>query len=381
MWTLFALAGLAAAAPLHFVPHTVATGLKGGYQVVAADINHDGKPDLIALASGMTDLVWYENPSWTRHVIASGFTGMINCAAYDLDGDGIPEIVLASGFRGPGVPPEEGNSGVLTLLEHQGDPSGPWKATLLTRLPASHRLRWTPIAKKPVLIAVPLTAAEARPPNFFGHVPITLFDPATWASKIMSLDEEGVVHGVFVTDWERGGENDILIAGFNGIHRYHREANGTWSRHAIAAGNPAGWPHGGSSDVAAGHLGNRRFLCAIEPWHGEQVAVYTGNKHWRRQVIDSTLVDGHTIVTGDFDASGNDTIVAGFRGGARSVYLYRAADSRGENWTREVLDDGGMGAAACAVADLNGDSRPDIACIGSGTANLKWYENAERSSK
>jgi hypothetical protein len=25
--------------------------------------------------------------------------------------------------------------------------------------------------------------------------------------------------------------------------------------------------------------------------------------------------------------------------------------------------------------DLNGDGRPDIACIGSATANLKWYEN------
>ena len=32
-----------------------------------------------------------------------------------------------------------------------------------------------------------------------------------------------------------------------------------------------------------------------------------------------------------------------------------------------------MGAAACAVADLNKDGRPDIACIDS--TRLKWYEN------
>ena len=55
------IAPLAAQTP-RFIEHTIATGLKGGYQVVAADINHDGKPDLIALASGMPDLVWYENP-------------------------------------------------------------------------------------------------------------------------------------------------------------------------------------------------------------------------------------------------------------------------------------------------------------------------------
>ena len=40
-----------------------------------------------------------------------------------------------------------------------------------------------------------------------------------------------------------------------------------------------------------------------------------------------------------------------------------------------MLDDGGMGAASCAIADLNDDGRPDVACIGSATTNLKWYEN------
>ena len=48
---------------------------------------------------------------------------------------------------------------------------------------------------------------------------------------------------------------------------------------------------------------------------------------------------------------------------------------RGGNWSRQILDNGGMAAAACAVSDLNGDGKPDIACIGSATANLKWYEN------
>src|SRR6266700_2284234 len=53
-----------AASPVQFTEHTVGEGLRGGYQVVVADLNHDGKPDLIALASGMPELVWYENPGW-----------------------------------------------------------------------------------------------------------------------------------------------------------------------------------------------------------------------------------------------------------------------------------------------------------------------------
>jgi hypothetical protein len=56
------------------------------------------------------------------------------------------------------------------------------------------------------------------------------------------------------------------------------------------------------------------------------------------------------------------------------LYLYRLTNVR-EDRTRQALDDGGMAAAGCAVADLNGDKRPDVVCIGTATANVKWYEN------
>jgi hypothetical protein len=34
-----------------------------------------------------------------------------------------------------------------------------------------------------------------------------------------------------------------------------------------------------------------------------------------------------------------------------------------------------MAGAGCEAADLNADNRVDIVCIGTATANLKWYEN------
>ena len=115
------------------------------------------------------------------------------------------------------------------------------------------------------------------------------------------------------------------------------------------------------------------FLAAIEPWHGNQVAVYRLSAGvWQREVIDDSLVDGHTIVTAALAGGGADDIIAGFRGKPQRVYIY---SFDGKRWNRQTLDDGGISAAACAVADLNGDGRPDIACIGSATHNLKWYEN------
>jgi hypothetical protein len=89
-------------------------------------------------------------------------------------------------------------------------------------------------------------------------------------------------------------------------------------------------------------------------------------------------VDGHTIQTADLNADGRDEVIAGYRGQGHSVYIYYAEDAAGTRWSKQVLDQGGMGAAACAVADLNGDGRPDIVCIGTAGANLKWYENLGR---
>ena len=354
-----------------FREHTIATDLAGGYQVVACDVNHDGKMDLIALASGMTDLVWFENPGWERHVIARNLPRMINLAAWDIDGDGIPEIALAHEFS---MRAKE-SIGIVSILKHNGDPRGPWTVTEIDRLPTSHRLRWADIdgTGKKVLVNAPLTGADAEAPDYRDRVPLVFYRPGDWKRRIIDDSSEGLVHGITITDWDGDGHDEILSAGFNGIQLYKVGAGGNWNHSLIAKGDPAAWPKSGSSDVAVGHIGRERFLAAIEPWHGNQVAVYRANGGvWQREVIDASLVDGHTIATVDLAGDGADEIVAGFRGKPQRVYIY---SFDGKRWNRQTLDDGGISAAACAVADLNGDGRPDIACIGSATHNLKWYEN------
>ena len=364
LWTMRLSLLLATVLPLaaaDFTAHTVATGLRGGYQVVVADLNHDGKPDLIALASGMPELVWFENPTWERHVIAGGLRQMINCAVV---GD---EIVLASEFSNQA----KDSAGVVSVLRPNGDPRQPWTVTEIDRLPTSHRLRVAKIdGGEPIVINAALTGPKAEPPDYRGQTPLVYYRAGEWKRHVISEENSGVVHGVWIIDWDGDGRDDILTASFTGIHLFHAP---DWKRTEIAKGDPAPWPKSGSSDVAVGKLGRERFLAAIEPWHGNQVVIYRQRGGaWQRTVIDDKLVDGHTIVTGDFNGDGNDEVVAGYRGTGRSVYIYSL---EGEKWTRSTLDDGGMAAAACAVGDLNGDKKTDVVCIGSATANLKWYEN------
>jgi len=366
------------APPAKFAEHTIASDLRGGYQVVIADLNHDGKLDLVALASGMKELVWFENPGWQRHVLVGNLTGAINCAAWDTDGDGIPEIALAHQFSNDPAK----SIGILSLLKHKGDPTQPWGMAEVDRLPTSHRLRWGDIDGngKRVLVNAPLAGAQVKPPDYRGHVPLVFYRPGAWKREMISDELEGVLHGVFITDWDKDGREDILTASFLGINLFRRGKDGLWQHSSLANGNPAAWPQCGSSEIAVGRLGKDRFLSTIEPWHGNQVVAYHLQKQgakntWQRQVLDDTLSDGHTLLTADFNQNGRDEIVAGYRGQGRSVYIYSVEDAKGTRWTRQVLDNGGIAAAGCAIADLNGDGKLDIACIGSATANLKWYEN------
>ena len=354
-----------------FATHEIATDLRGGYQVIAADLNRDGKPDLIAV-SDLPELVWFENPSWTRHVLARGLTNLINVAAADVDGDGTPEVAVASGFS---TRPDQ-STGIVALLNHGADPTQPWTIREIDRAPSAHRLRWyVDRDNQRWLINAPLAGSSARPPNYDGATPIYAYRAPDWKREVIPSDEFGVVHAI-----EPVGapfcDACLVTAGFAGIHRYEHVRD-VWTHAAIVAGDAAPTPKGGSSEVVVGRAartGNADalFLAAIEPWHGNQVVVYRrdASGSFVRQVIDTAVVDGHTLVTADFNG---DEIVVGQRGGSRSVWIYSMNPSGA--WVRTTLDDGRMGAAGCIAVDLNGDSRTDVACIGTATANLKWYEN------
>lgn len=361
-----------------FLAHTLASDLKGGYQVVPVDINGDGKIDLIALATSTPELTWFENPTWQRHVIASPIDRMINLAAKDIDGDGVPEIVLASGWSNKA----RESSGVVSVLHHRGDVRQPWSVTEIDRLPTSHRIRFAVIAGKPAFVNAPLTGAQAEAPDYRSATPLVFYRPGDWKRQVISGENQGVVHGLLVLDWDRDGRDDILTASFGGVHCFRPSAGGQWSRELIVKGAPEPWPKSGASDVAVGQLGRARFLATIEPWHGHQIVVYTAEPGarpsagaaWQRRVIDDSQTECHSITTGDMDGDGNSEIIVGVRGPARRVLMYKSLGV-GKEWLRFVIDDGGIAAADCEIADLNGDGRPALACIGSATSNLKWYQN------
>ena len=359
--------------PATFRAHVIDTALTGGYQVVVADMNRDGKPDLLVVASGLSDVRWYENPTWQKHIIVHGIKAPINAAVYDVDGDGVPEIALAHDFSTV----YKQSVGTLSILTHASDLTAEYTRRDIDHVPTSHRVRFADIdgSGKKVLINAPLIGANAVAPDYRDHVPLVMYRPGAWTPERISDGDEGVVHGLLPFAWNGGAQESLLTASFRGVYAY-RFGGGAWTRTRIVGGETAAWPKSGSSDVAVGQAGTERFLATIEPWHGNEVVVYRHHDgDWEPHVIDSTIVDGHTIVVGDMAHNGHDEIIVGERSGKRSVYRYRLENALTDSWSKSVLDDGGMAAAGCAIADLNGDGRLDVVCIGTATANLKWYEN------
>ncbi|MGH9660681.1 MAG: hypothetical protein ACRD96_19180, partial [Bryobacteraceae bacterium] len=291
--------------------HILATGLQGGAQVVAADVNRDGRLDLVVVSS---ELVWFENPDWTRHTLATGISRPVS-AVVDID-----RVVLADA------------AGVLSVV-------AAGSVTEIDRVPAARSLHWADLDGNGRRVAV--TSALAY------------YDTRVWMRHPIARESATTLH---ITDWDGDGRDDILAATPSGILRFHLatelDTARRWQRVALTTAAATG--------VAALRDRKARLLCALEA--GALVVYREEKSALRRQVVD-TQIDALLAV------SDSARIVAGK---GRSVYLY---SSQGSKWTSTALDDGGMRAASCVAADLNADGRTDIACLGAETANLKWYEN------
>jgi hypothetical protein len=380
MWraTLLLLAaGLAA--QVQFRDHVIEGKMPGGYALLVTDLNKDGKPDVIGLTSRITELAWYENPSWTRHVLIRDMTGLVNLAAYDLNGDGIPELAIQNEFSMVAAK----SPGLVWILEHQGDPRELWKPRKIDALITSHHVGWADIDGdgKKELINAPLIGPKGLAPTYDQDlVPLVYYPSTDWKRRVIDDQIHGVLHRLRPVRWESGKREQILTASFDGIKLHSAKGSGDkirWENRLLSKGHEEAAPRAGASDVRLGQIRKRRFLASVEPWHGNEVVVYTEDSRWRRKVIFTELVEGHEVCVGDLNGDGRDDIVAGdrARGKPGSVHIFYAQDDNGDQWSHQTVDPNGMSGSGCAVADLNGDKRPDIVMIGSATGNLKWYEN------
>lgn len=390
-----AIALTAANAPstsVQFTTHLITDQIRGGYSVAIADVNHDGKLDIIPVAAGTPELAWYENPTWEKHVMLNDRRAMLWTAPADIDGDGIPEFALLADF---GRDPKTAK-GSVWVVKSQGDPNEMWKSYLVGYVPTAHRLAWADLegdGKKEIVVA-PLVGLKGweepkyhdKVPLYYWRVPSAL--DGNWQRETLDDSSYGMLHDLHPLKWNPGKRDNLLLMGFDGIALFTPTGHGDklrLERKQLSKGDAERAVPGedeitkGANDAFPIFIQGKRFLAAQEPLHGDQIVVYANqNGRWERNVIFKGFIQGHEIAVGDLNGDGRDDIVAvdvTNRGHPlpASVHIFYCLDDSGLHWRHELLDENMMAGSGMMVADINGDGRPDIVAI-SGN-QVKYYEN------
>lgn len=370
--------------------------LKIGYAVILEDLDGDKKPDIVVV--DQFQVVWYQNPTWKKRVILDGKTKPDNVCitALDIDGNGDLELVIGAGWK----PFDTKNPGTLQWLKRGKNLDDEWTMhAIRCDEPTVHRVRAIDLDGdgKPEVVHVPLMGRDStREKNFMDGRPVRVMayqvpaeptKPENWKPVVLS-DELHVCHNFYPYTLPGAKKPmSILVASYEGYSAIILGEGGkkhqTKLVHKGNQSNPKG--NLGASEIKSGTLkSGGSVVGTIEPWHGNQVVVYTGKRGEKptRTVLDDHLRWGHAVSFGDLDGDGGDELVIGVRDNPakgdtfsekRGVRLYRSLD--GERWDRHILEDGGVAVEDLAVGDLDGDGKPDIVAVGRQTFNCRIYWN------
>ena len=365
------------------------------YAVTTADVNADGKPDVVAVTEDA--VVWFANPNWQKHTMIQGTTARDNVCiqAHDVDGDGQVDFALGAGWQ----PANTQSGGTLQWLKRGRDANAPWQVIPIGTEPTLHRIRWGDVRGdgKKQLIVAPLQGRGTKGPNWGegNGVRVLVYsipehpekDP--WPFEV-AADSLHTTHNLQAIDFDGDGLDEIVIASWEGVFVLDRGSDGHWTKTQLGTGNQDTKPNKGSSEVKVGRLADgRRYVATIEPWHGFQVVVYTppksGRGLWDRAVVDEPVQWGHAVWCADLDADGDEELIIGQRDKSADpkrepqgpgVLVYDPKPGGGAlGFTRHVIEDGGVGCEDALAADLDGDGRPEIIAGGRSTHNVRIYWN------
>ena len=347
----------------------IGTGLGVVYAIRLADVNGDGKQDVVAITGGK--VIWYQNPSWEAHVISEKIAAMdhVSIAGHDINGDGLLDFALAAEWQ----PRERAVKGSMHWLEQL--PGGKWKLHDIAKVPGAHRIRWGDVTGdgKKDLVVMPLEGKAL------------VYQLPDWKVEVAAENLE-LAHNLFLDDMNDDGVLDIVMASKRGVETLTRLQDGSWKRVLTGEGQPG--------EIVVGRVNRYRVAATMEAFHGDTLTIYEEptpkltpqgapppakwhtelGSIWPKALRDTNVYGGHALGWADFDGDGSDELAFGFRGKDTGLAILKRNPAG--KWERIVrVDEAGMSPEDLVIGDLDGDGKPELIACGRATQNVRIYWN------
>jgi hypothetical protein len=344
-------AQMPAAAQTRFVKHILTSDfISEG--VAVADINRDGRPDIVAGAC------WFEAPRWTKHAIApvktydplTQFSNSFLNFTMDVNQDGWTDMIRIS------LPGEE-----AVWYENPGSKTGYWPMHTILQHAGNESPTMADIDGdgQPDLLCNDWVAKEMiwmKSPSRKGDT--------SWQRYVISTASIGVnryTHGLGLADMNGDGRKDVVITkGW-----WECPANRTrshWIFHAADLGEDC-------SQIYA--LDTASLVSASAHKYGIWWHEKLNDSSWNHHLIFNGFSQSHGLAMADINGDGHPDLVTGKRFYAHNgedpgahdpavLYWFEYLPGTTRRWIPHVIDsDSGVGLQVL-VQDMNGDQLPDI---------------------
>jgi hypothetical protein len=361
--------------------------VSGAYMAYPADLNRDGRADIVVAAVGVVDpsaseesavlgtgaVVWFENnrqpmPGFTQRTIASGLNYPVSVRVADVDSDGDPDVLVASRddhtvrwFEHNGAAAPEFSGRVISsnangaVSVDAGDLDGDGDIDIASASENDDKIAWY------------LNDGNRQ---FSERI----------VRQAPAIAPEGIdfAKSVRITDVDRDGDNDIVYASENQNEVGWYESNGAsqpqFSQHVIGGGRDH------VKYVTTADMNNDGHLDVLSASSGDGTVAWYRNDgtltpQFSSHLISTSARGARFVHTADLDNDGDLDVLIASRDDGRVVWYRNRTIHRNALYPVQAQRTVGKFESARHVraADIDGDG--DLDLVATGNRDLIWYEH------
>jgi hypothetical protein len=347
------------------VSYTVSLTADGAASVFAADIDGDGRLDVLSASEADDKIAWYKNSGggpvvWAAYTIATDVDRAFSVHAADLDGDGLVDVLSASGakiawYKNNGGSPVAWTSFTVAPTVQPAysvfaaDVDGDGRQDVLSASGDENKIAWHKNGGGSPLVWTPYTIT-------------------TGASAAMS---------VFAVDVDGDGRVDALSAS-------RTDSKIAWYKNG--GGVPAAWtPYTISTSAcqaqsvsAADIDGDGRQDALSASWCDNSIVWYKNGGgspvSWTPYTITTTASNAVSVFAADVDGDGRMDVLSASMGDSKIAW-YKNGGGNPAVWTPATISTSAVGARLVHAADVDGDGLVDVLSASVGDDKIAWYKN------